>query len=541
MHLTLTKEVGWETDDDGDSSKSGSSVKRYHLILDFSWRSSRASRGRGRKRTAPRLESEKRRDEQRRGSVGPNRHACYGCGKTRCSDYHAQYPLKRGKEPIPSLCTACRYNRKARIADLARGGKRRRHRTRREARIDDWQWCANCGTLRSDEYHDMYLSGTNLPPWAEVCGKCMIITEKKMEKQKLRMYYDELDTEHQTTNEKRDPIRDSLHQRRSSPYALKPVCPRVEIEYISVPTSTPDLPAKTDPSNGPKSGEQLPLATGHPENAASSLSVGKAPERAHVQSNTCQATVKRDMSGESRKPANNKERQAIRQPESLSKTDSTRHPRQPEKRREQHEQPSKKPQPGETAVSGPTPATAARDSKERKEDRQRQRPATGTTQKSKPPSSSSFTAKPPKPQQFQPPHHHHQQQEEEEKARRPMGISDMYWASAEGQAEQAFAAAAGGYYFCPFFPGAGAAEPEFEASASAGGAFRPCGSMYSGDLSSGGDEQEQAAEYWRARPSDQGHGFEPRFEQVWEVDSDEEEEIERGRAKLFAGKVRGHA
>lgn len=94
-----------------------------------------------------------------------------------------------------------------------------------------------------------------------------------------------------------------------------------------------------------------------------------------------------------------------------------------------------------------------------------------------------------------------------------MGVSDMYWASAHGRAEQASSAGANGEVF---FPHGGGAVPFVSA--------KPTATAFS--HSHGGDGG--------APPHRRGAERKKKKKQVWEVDSDEADKIERDHARLVA-------
>jgi ferredoxin len=73
----------------------------------------------------------------------------------RSDQYHEDYPHRPGKTPRPSLCTQCRFYRKARLVNRARDGSNRRWVTKYEARVDEREWCTHCGTLRSNKYRTL--------------------------------------------------------------------------------------------------------------------------------------------------------------------------------------------------------------------------------------------------------------------------------------------------------------------------------------------------------------------------------------------------
>lgn len=509
-----TKEVGWEADDESDAPKSPLGIKRYRWILDFSRRSAKAKVGR---KTAVRHESKKRRDGSR-----PDSHRCYGCGKTRCADYHDQYPLKSGKEPVPSLCTECRCDRKTRLAyrsNTRDGGRHRCRATKRQARIDECQWCANCGRLRSDDYHDLYYSGDSLPPWAEVCGRCVTIVEKKTERERRRLYFEKLDMEAQRMSQDTDPLRDTIRRRRSSPYALKLACPVVETTLISASTATSSPLAEARSSKDLCDAKQLPVVTRIFERSSN---FPRHSEREHTQSSTHTVAFKDDGLGEDSKAVVDKKQQAAEPQQQTPQNVSTPRPQQQEKRREPSKMES---QSSQAARPVSVPTTTVNDSKERQR-RRHQHPSQRSSQ-FRPSSSLSteshdFPPPPPRPQQA-----------------RPMGVSDMYWASEEGRAEQCFTAA--GHFFPAGAYGFSAAP------ASGGNAYPPTPTESAHDVM-GCDEQNcqgsptvrdtttnRAVKPTSGRPTahKSAGACKLQQQQVWEIDSDEAEEIERSRAKLF--------
>jgi hypothetical protein len=126
-----------------------------------------------------------------------------------------------------------------------------------------------------------------------------------------------------------------------------------------------------------------------------------------------------------------------------------------------------------------------------------------------------------------------------------MGVSDMYWASEEGKAEQTFTA--GGYFFPGFATaymfqeaevrgtttGSAAGENNtgyFRPSDNGHGAFQPTGHTTTTTTT--------AAAASKPQPMSSAHDNHDggAQAQVWEVDSDEAEEIEEGHVNLLAGK-----
>jgi hypothetical protein len=142
-------------------------------------------------------------------------------------------------------------------------------------------------------------------------------------------------------------------------------------------------------------------------------------------------------------------------------------------------------------------------------------------------------------EQYQP-----HQQEQQAPPPKPMGVSDMYWASEDGQAEQTFTA--GGYFF-PGFATAYMFQQAEDVGAAAGnsntgyshpfdnghGAFHPTGHTTTTTTTAA----PAASEQQHHMPSSYGNpDGDTTQAQVWEVDSDEAEEIEEGHVNLLAGK-----
>ncbi|KAK4131901.1 hypothetical protein BT67DRAFT_138093 [Trichocladium antarcticum] len=214
MHFSVTREVGWEADDESENPKPGRKVsksKRYRFIFDF---------GRGSPENGTTSSSKTAVTTARQeGSFQPKalEHSCVVCGKTRSGHYHQQHPPKAGRDAIPSLCRRCRRDRKARIADRGRDGHRRRRVTKLQARVDHRQWCVNCGVLRSEQYHQARVSGS-LAPWSEICGKCRTAAENDGKHRLRGLYVENLEAQNRTARRQYELAQDSplRHQPRLS-------------------------------------------------------------------------------------------------------------------------------------------------------------------------------------------------------------------------------------------------------------------------------------------------------------------------------------
>ncbi|KAJ4295715.1 hypothetical protein N0V88_004417 [Collariella sp. IMI 366227] len=239
VRFSVTKEVGYER---GDEPGGGELETRYRFSVDIS----RTSKPKAEKKDSARPKSPKGHAKSRgHRNNHSHRHVCCGCGKTRCGEFQEQYPLKDGSRPPPNLCTACRYERKERLENNTSDDNHLRKPSELQEYIDDHHWCNDCGRARSDNYHEMYRSG-NLPPWLDKCKLCVKTSEKKQDCARLRMYEEEIAGNWSRSDEiLNDPLCDSLRHRRSSPYALAPNSSRLEFFTVSPKLSVSDLPAET--------------------------------------------------------------------------------------------------------------------------------------------------------------------------------------------------------------------------------------------------------------------------------------------------------
>jgi hypothetical protein len=130
---------------------------------------------------------------------------------------------------------------------------------------------------------------------------------------------------------------------------------------------------------------------------------------------------------------------------------------------------------------------------------------------------------------------------------RPMGVSDMYWASAAGQAETEQTFTSGGVFFS-----AGMYDASFTAAPSSGSGSRAQQEQQQ-EKTEKKDEQKRRHQQHQQRGCGSSSSSSARHRtprehgaaaaaQVWEVDSDEAAEIEQERVRLLGGeRVKGKA
>ncbi|EGS23299.1 uncharacterized protein CTHT_0009660 [Thermochaetoides thermophila DSM 1495] len=194
MYFRLTKEFHCTSEDEKGFSRpsnGGKGRKGYHLIFAFEV----SSNG---KRSGKKSQSERRDAVERKERTDDSyerKHVCFVCGKSRSHSFHKLYPIRSDRDLIQSLCRRCRRDRKLRIEERAQNGARQCGRiTRLQVHVDDKQWCAKCGVLRSNRYHEMYKSG-RLPPFSEYCGNCTAIDVQRGRQKLVRLYLETLDQE----------------------------------------------------------------------------------------------------------------------------------------------------------------------------------------------------------------------------------------------------------------------------------------------------------------------------------------------------------
>ncbi|KAK4099761.1 hypothetical protein N658DRAFT_153542 [Parathielavia hyrcaniae] len=495
MHFTVTKEIDWEADDEAEKPKSGRGrKKRIRFIIDFSRRSSKSKGKKSNQRRSKSDLSEDYVDSENEpvedNDTQQDQHRCYDCEQPRSELYHHHHPVKPDKQPRPSLCTQCRFFRNARIKNRAN----RRRLTESEARVDEREWCAGCGTLRSNEYHEKLLSG-EAPPWNDICGRCMMRVEKKNNKtRRLRVYcYEEgVDDDAVETN---DPLRESLRQRRSSPYAVTPTSSREAFRTDSAATSPSGPPTGRSSASSSPVPAAFPVAgpvvgqvgsvgqTGKPQVREKTPAAAGSAAVPITSGDTDHRQTTREVCGEYRPP-------------------------------HVHRREIPKPTNGPSQPSEPLPST------------------NGHTSRSK--------------AQLKPEQQQSKYRVQQPPPARPMGISDMYWASEEGKAEETFTA--NGY----FFPGAYMYNKYQEDEGSNGkinnnstgyassssytrpsDTFRPAGHTTKATTTAAASSEYHRQQQPQCMPSPHDHGIQAK---IWEVDSDEADEIEEGHVNLLAGK-----
>lgn len=609
MWFTRTKEVDWEADDENEEPNPGRKVKkRYRVVVDFGRgspapkaRSSRSSAAAKAGREEDPVGSEKQQHGEH--SILP-RHSCFVCGKTRSNHYHRQHPVRSGENPIPSLCRGCRRDRRARIAERHSGGRPRHRASRRLAHVDNRQWCANCGVLRSEHYHSLYLSG-HLPPWSEICAKCRVRAEEDGRRKLYRMFLENPDVGGPDDDDDDD--------------WKQVVLPR-DSNVAACPNHLSAAGQESCDKGGDKGGSALsescttppPVDTGRlgnlnsidvkhhpsiqpakPGDCSSTPKLSKKrPQDPFVQPSTRKTTVEDENVMED----NSNSKNTNSKPAKAENRESRQHQQKAQHEKHGQRGPADKPaRPGHThppvtpPITTPTATHKGRGHEERQRRREKTPTETQTPRRKQPrpqsrsrESGAAGTGRKSRPQRI------------------GMGISDMYWASEHGRFERAFSSrsssGAGG--------GAGGATAFTSAAA---GAFRPgahdsddsnwCGHACPSSCGNGGDysyyyynysyhphrhhyyaysypysypqQQQQQRDgyavpgasmgysspakhhqhhryydqqqdegvghmYWSRHDHNQNQNQSQSQSQVWEVDSDEADEIDRAHAGLVA-------
>ncbi|KAK3396510.1 hypothetical protein B0T20DRAFT_358556 [Sordaria brevicollis] len=95
---------------------------------------------------------------------------CYACSRPRDMRY-VEFRTKycRGEQPLRSLCRSCRrhLNRNIELDPKPINSNKRMLKD-----INKFHWCAQCGTVRSQKFHEYYPSGTEVPPRHQLCHPC---------------------------------------------------------------------------------------------------------------------------------------------------------------------------------------------------------------------------------------------------------------------------------------------------------------------------------------------------------------------------------
>ncbi|KAL2172431.1 hypothetical protein VTG60DRAFT_5706 [Thermothelomyces hinnuleus] len=603
MHFSVTKEVGWEADDESDGFKPGLGVKkRYRFVLDFSRRSS------------------KHRKEGKGIDVEPSenidhpisyRHRCYGCNAPRSDQYQQEFPPRRGRKSRPSLCTRCRYYREIRVADRAPGSRGYRRTDKLTARIDEREWCASCGTLRSNKYHSKLLSG-ELSVWDEICGQCIINKERRDKRGRLRTCYKGQRVVGCSENDQNVfPGHGNPQDRRSSPYVFTPTSSHDEMKLVLGTASTLDNRAGAENSKVSSScnSEQSAIkAASCEEVRRDSVNVGKASEhqRANIRCYASKSEASKhgqEQGGPARQGGKGRSRREGSQQQNTCRESSEKSMEQPRLRgvpltagkspswqspksyelcvRQREPKDAEKGRlPAASSIVGSTSRSGEEEEEEEEAEgreardyfkpphmedwynkHRRPKAKSRSEEPHGAPNVASFPAgyqglqegrdyfKLPQQQQQQqqqqrcatrwrhtaadskiqgeaaPVHVLHQIESKKQRQQvpqpRPMGVSDLYWASEYGRAERASTGAGGGFLF---------------SGARASGI-----STISTTAATAAAAVAAAA---AVSPSETGASPPPRSadqKQIWEVDSDEADEIERAHARLVAALGRAAA
>ncbi|GAB1311270.1 GTPase Obg [Madurella fahalii] len=422
MHISVTKETGWEGDGPNDGFTPCRKVnKRYRFILDVSLGSPEARVGINKAATQVERLKDCPAINKPEAPANFKELCCYVCGKTRSGRYHQQLQAKRGEITIPSLCRGCRRDRKVRISSCGRGEYCHRRVTRRQAHVDNREWCANCGVLRSERYHELYISG-NLPPWSEICGKCKKMVKDGGERELRRMLSEELMKRWSSKQERGHADRHSQRRSRNNRAAPKHHTSHHKAETDRNQSSAGGIPTDDSPQKSQDHGEPTAVSAIRDHNAESSIST-KGSQGLEAQE-VSKAMAKKDTPGGGLNPAL-AEQQEPRKSSQPEKSDEGLKPceseqvTQPQEKRE-------RPGPG-------LPSATAADTQQhqknhgRRRDSHRQRGS---------------ASQPPPPQPERQPQQQHRDNSRPKQSR-PMGVSDMYWASEEGARESGFTRAFG--------------------------------------------------------------------------------------------------
>ncbi|KAK4117332.1 hypothetical protein N656DRAFT_841022 [Canariomyces notabilis] len=571
MRFSVIKEVDWEVDDRKQGISSGRKVKteKYHFILACG-RDTSEAKARGNEapdeaeRSKDHLELKKQSEEAGQFTEL----SCFVCGKTRSDDYHQKHPVKRGENPIPSLCHRCRQDRKLRIADRGRVGSRHRRANRLYAHIDNKQWCSNCGVLRSQHYHEMYMT-TDLPPWSEICGKCKKSVEKEGKQELSRLLCEESMTTKRSSVEE-DTRGHQHNQRLGRPYALQPDPLDRGDNVASSESLAPGILAKD--------GSRDDVEDLEPLNAASAASYenlsGVASSVKDYQALNTQTDVPNTMSKERTLDdmyhTTLSERRDRPEQHQNAKPQQFAKPLEPERAQHQPEKLER----GEHHNPPTAPVNSAKKRREHKYScfpRYREQVETSQFKPKRYPK--------PKPE----PRHTQQRDDEHEPAQScRMGVSDMYWASEEGAYLRTLAGEFGFWEFQPdhyydgdkintergpgydgaapaamdnpaesFSSATGSGSSEEDATSSSSGKTSPELAESYGHFSAAATTQPWNAESLRSgvpSPFEFGLG-QPSYynnsdnnnSRIWEVDSVTAGEIEKAHAVLAGGKGKAKA
>ena len=455
-------------------------------------------------------------------------HCCFVCGKTRSGYYHHQHPPKVGRDAIPSLCRGCRGDRKSRLIERGRDGKRRRRVTRLQAHVDNRHWCANCGVLRSEHYHQAYKS-SNLPPWSEICRKCKTSAEQYGKHHQYRLYIENLEAKSRIARKQHELLRDN-HTRHQTRRSVRKPDPALDDNESA--SSTLCIPIRTLYLADSNYGEQPIIRSAKREESPDlPNSSKKGSKDPCIQSSTRKATVETDPSdGNNGKPAK-------------PKCHESKNPSLPHQQEDQNEK-SQKHDSDIQLAAAPTDTIHKRRNRGRRENK----PKSATFQSEQQRKSCDDNEHEYKPEckpQTQP-------------QIKRMGISDMYWASEEGMFEQFLLSPT--FIIPGFQPGIYDCDVNIKNNNDTNYDFgygyttayhnNPHHDQQQQQQQQGGDActtSDMTNNNNNSFPTMSGGGDDGTTKkekndiadtQIWEVDSDEAEEIDKAHAGLVTGRVK---
>ncbi|KAG7292241.1 hypothetical protein NEMBOFW57_002276 [Staphylotrichum longicolle] len=538
MLFSLTKEVGWEADDEDDDPNLGAGVKkRYRFVLDFSRRGGK-TRDKKSKKAALLSDadasvgySELEEDDD---DISVEAHTCFGCGHVRSNRYHQKHPLRIGEIPRDNF--------------EVKGNNRETDQMYLEGLdVEEWDKTEKYDPLR-DSLRHRQSSPYALTPTSPSFHEEVTIVSTAASATDLTV--------------ESDPS-PNLPQRRSSPYAFTPTSPsfREKFGNVFITTSPSKLTSKTDQPGKSTPDKQAPVAATVLEQPTVP-NINHVSERSHAQPITKKDNVEDDVLEKNQKAVRTdcQQYQGLPQPHQQEKSRlSDEHLKRTQRREKhspapncinadnvkQHQEAAQEPfyfrnphpvpkaekpsdsqdRPAEAKVAEPfyfqNPIPTNKVRQQEKAQKQHKK----TSQQS--------TMPQPKPQQ--------QQQQQQQQEPKPMGIADMYWASQKGMAEHAFTA--GGFFFSSgAFASASTSTSRHQQEDEAKHPFRssPTGHEESPATSHGGSSTSTSTS--TSNSAGTGTSIGTSTSHAWEVDSDEAEEIEQNRqsrARLVASQSKG--